>query len=145
MTVAALRHNGIVIADDNPEFVELIGDVLSERGFNILAQEYDGNACIEKVQEFGDKVSVLILGLLMPGLTGFDVMQRLVEDHSSVIGIIMMTGTNTSQARSKFFELSSERVIASAFISKSEVQATWLGGEVERTIRRVEDARDRLG
>lgn len=60
---------GILIVDDDPDFVNNLRDVLEDAGFSVY-QAKNGKEAVERLQEI--KVDILILDLRMPILNGLE-------------------------------------------------------------------------
>ncbi|MEO1497645.1 MAG: response regulator [Planctomycetota bacterium] len=82
----------VLIADDNEPNVELLEAYLA--GLDIeTAIAVDGQDTLDKVAEF--KPHVLLLDVMMPRLSGFEVCQRLKSDPAtSGVMILMVTALN---------------------------------------------------
>lgn len=82
----------VLIADDNEPNVELLEAYLG--GLDVdVAIAIDGQDTLDKVAEF--KPHVLLLDVMMPRLSGFEVCQRLKGDPStSSVMILMVTALN---------------------------------------------------
>ena len=82
----------ILIADDNQANVELLEAYLAEIDCEI-AIAADGQETIEQVAAF--QPDVLLLDVMMPTLSGFEVCRQLKEDpQTSQIMILMVTALN---------------------------------------------------
>jgi len=66
----------VLVVDDEPPTVELLTDMLRNHGFRVLAA-HDGRQGIELART--ECPNLIVLDLVMPGLTGFDVVQELRE------------------------------------------------------------------
>ncbi|MCE9629461.1 MAG: response regulator [Planctomycetia bacterium] len=86
---AEARKPRVLIADDNEPNRELLEVYLSDLDCE-MASAVDGADTLEKVAAF--KPDVLLLDVMMPKLSGFEVCQRLKSDHAtSPIMILMVT------------------------------------------------------
>lgn len=82
----------ILIADDNETNVELLEAYLSDVECE-LAVAVDGRDTLDKVATF--KPDLILLDIMMPKLSGFEVCQKLKEDQSTRgIMILMVTALN---------------------------------------------------
>jgi len=86
------EKNRVLIADDNEANVELLEAYLA--GLNIGTQvAVDGQSTLDKVQSF--QPHLILLDIMMPKLSGFEVCQRLKSDPAtSSIMILMVTALN---------------------------------------------------
>jgi CheY-like chemotaxis protein len=79
----------VLIADDNEPNRELLEAYLAEIDCEI-ATAVDGRDTLEKVASF--RPDVILLDVMMPRLSGFEVCQQLKDDHAtSPIMILMVT------------------------------------------------------
>lgn len=79
----------ILIADDNPQVVELMEANLDELGAQ-LKSSADGEATLKMVQEW--KPDLLLLDIMMPKMSGFEVCKRLrANPATKALAIIMVT------------------------------------------------------
>jgi len=80
----------ILVVDDDPEVVELLKEILTAQNFRVISAE-NGDEAIKKVRE--EKPDFILLDVVLPGLSGFEVCRILKQDkmtHS--IPIMMLSG-----------------------------------------------------
>lgn len=84
----------VLVIDDEPCIVELIGEALGAEGYRVLAAvNEDALQCAHDVRP-----DVILLDLMMPGLDGIAVSQRLRDDPATAgIPIIAMSATTQSR------------------------------------------------
>jgi CheY-like chemotaxis protein len=79
----------VLVVDDEPPTVELLTDMLAAQGFRVLGA-HDGRAGIALAR--AKQPDLIVLDLVMPGLTGFDVVQELRKyPESRDIPILIFT------------------------------------------------------
>ena len=79
----------VLIADDNPQGVELLDAYLTECDYDI-ATAADGEATLQKVQAW--KPDLILLDIMMPKLSGFEVCKRLRANQATRgIAVLMIT------------------------------------------------------
>ena len=66
----------VLVVDDEPSAVVLLTDMLKTQGFRVLAA-HDGRRGVAVA--LAERPDLIVLDLIMPGLTGFDVVQVLRE------------------------------------------------------------------
>jgi signal transduction histidine kinase/DNA-binding response OmpR family regulator len=76
-TLPARGGGDVLVVDDDPNLRELVRQQLSERGYNVR-QASDGNEAISEVRK--SKPELIILDVMMPGISGFDVAAVLKSD-----------------------------------------------------------------
>lgn len=75
MPGAAVR---VLVADDDEDIRDLVRFKLSQAGFDVLAVD-DGAAALAAIEESPPDVAVL--DVMMPGLSGIDVLRRVRDDE----------------------------------------------------------------
>lgn len=87
-----LPKSRILIADDNPTNVELLEVYLAEVDCEI-ATAADGRETLEQVARF--RPDLILLDIMMPKLSGFEVCKKIKEDPATRnIMILMVTALN---------------------------------------------------
>ncbi len=80
----------ILIADDNPQGVELLEAYLSDTGHEIQTAA-DGEDTLRKVRQ--SQPDLILLDIMMPKISGFEVCKRLRADPKTRdIAVLMITG-----------------------------------------------------
>jgi CheY-like chemotaxis protein len=82
----------ILVADDNRQFVEMLFATLEDAGHEVVCA-YSGLGVMDLIER--EEVDLLILDVLMPGLSGDAVAERL--GPSSKIPVLLMTGDSGGQ------------------------------------------------
>ena len=84
----------ILIADDNPQGVELLEAYLSDGDYDIRTAA-DGEETLQVVASW--QPDLILLDIMMPKISGFEVCKRLRADPTTRdIGIIMITALDDS-------------------------------------------------
>jgi len=95
VTAYAGARRKILIADDDPDHVRLVSDVLLPLGFIVLAAP-DGLSCLTLVDDAAP--DLVILDITMPGMSGLEVAARLRAAGRSA-KILMVSGNLHDAAR----------------------------------------------
>ena len=121
----------ILIADDELINREILGEML--RGeYDVLFAE-DGIKTMEMAEQYRETLSLILLDILMPGMSGLDVLKALKEDQRlSRIPVIVMTAEKET-------EVDSLRLGAADFIPKPYPAIDVVHARVLRTIELSED------
>jgi PleD family two-component response regulator len=83
------RRPRILIADDNPQGVELLEAYLGATDYDIETAS-DGEETLRKVQNWHP--DLILLDIMMPKISGFEVCKRLRADPATrEVGILMIT------------------------------------------------------
>ncbi len=86
----------ILIIDDDPDLCALVGTVLNRDGYEVDVA-YDGHAGLEKVQAF--KPDLILLDVMMPGGSGWDVCEQLREAGNAPIIFLSARGSESDIVR----------------------------------------------
>lgn len=85
----------VLVVDDEPDHVELISKILKGEGYRI-EKAYDGEKALESVKH--SKPDLIILDLMMPNVSGFDVIDHLkAGEDTKEIPIIVVTGKDLTR------------------------------------------------
>jgi putative two-component system response regulator len=92
----------ILVIDDEPDAIEFVRAVLSNLGKFIIIAAKDGEEGIELVKKH--LPDLIILDIMMPGQSGFDVFYSLRNDKlTKDIPVVMLTGV-ADKAGLRFFK-----------------------------------------
>jgi len=80
----------VLVADDDDMIREVIVEALTQAGYEVLLAE-DGRQAVQLFEAHRPNVSLVILDLMMPGLSGPDAMARILDLDSSA-KILLMSG-----------------------------------------------------
>jgi DNA-binding response OmpR family regulator len=117
----------ILVVDDEPRYVRLMEANLLPEGYEVL-KSFGGQEALDIVTE--EKPDLILLDVMMPGLDGFAVCERIRE--FSTIPIIMVTAKGEEQARVRGLDLGADDYIVKPF-SANELLA-----RVRAVLRRAE-------
>lgn len=107
------ENKKILIADDEPDFVELISMRLEVNGFKVVAAK-DGQEAIDKTKK--EKPDLLILDMMMPKLDGFEVCRMLkFDDNFKDLPIIVLSALDQQQDREKAIEAGADEYFIKPF------------------------------
>lgn len=79
----------VLVVDDEPEIVELVGEFLERRGYRVQTAT-NGEDALALVKK--EPPDLMLLDIYMPGMNGVDVLRRLKAQQSPV-GVIMLTAS----------------------------------------------------
>lgn len=111
---------GVLIADDDKEFVASIKETLKKHGYNTFCA-YNGQEAVERVRQGG--IDVLMLDLQMPLLNGLEVYLELKKTGHLIPTIILAASTKEDAdllSRLSSFEVSG--VLVKPFNTKTLLQ-----------------------
>ncbi len=94
-----LFERTILIVDDEITNREMLANILADEYKVIMAA--DGKEAMEKIQEYGSRLSLVLLDLLMPNMSGFDVLKKMKETGiSAKLPVIVLTSEKSSEIES---------------------------------------------
>ena len=108
-------NNCILVVDDEQRMRKLIKDFLAAKGYSILEAE-DGEKGLEVYEENKNKISLILLDVMMPKLDGWSVLRQIRQD--SKVPIIMLTARGEEQDELFGFELGVDEYISKPFSPK---------------------------
>jgi len=127
----------ILITDDEKMNVEILGDILSPT-YNLLISR-SGPRTLELANEH--KPDLILLDVLMPGMSGFEVIEKLKESEiTAKIPVIFITGLTSTEDEERGFFLGAVDYITKPFkkaIVKARVNTHIKIIDQMRTIERI--------
>ena len=123
-----MENSCILIVDDEARMRKLLKDFLKVKGFSILEAE-DGEKAIDVFEENKNKISLILLDVMMPKLDGWSVLRQIRQ--KSKVPIIMLTARGEEQDELFGFELGVDEYISKPFSPKILV------ARVEAILKRV--------
>jgi class 3 adenylate cyclase len=87
----------VLIVDDDPDMVDFLGLMLAREGMKVDA-EYDGHTALAHVA--ASPPDLVLLDVMMPGMTGFEVCARLKGDPATaLIPVVLVTSLEDHASR----------------------------------------------
>ncbi len=71
----------IMVVDNEPDIVDLTRTVLEIGGYTVIPS-YSGEEALRKLEK--EPVDLVLLDIMMPGMSGWDVFNRIKKKHSTV-------------------------------------------------------------
>ena len=125
----------VLVVDDTPHNVKLLADLLGVKGYAVTTA-VNGEEALFKVAS--ERPDLVLLDIMMPGLSGYDVCQRLRADpQTALLPVVLVTSLDPQQERVKGIEAG-----ADDFVSKPINQAE-LFARV-RSLLRVKSLQDEV-
>src|SRR5271166_1308798 len=96
------RKQSILVVEDNPVNAELMREMLANRGYQATAVQ---NAAAAETEIQREAPDLILLDVVMPGKTGYELCRELKEDaRTRLIPIVMITGLSDQGDRLKGIE-----------------------------------------
>lgn len=104
----------ILVVDDEIVNIEIVEELLGEKGFNNISSTSDPEQAIAIYKQ--DVPDIVLLDINMPVITGFDVMMRFNEvNHPIKPPILMISAQSDKNARLKAFNLGARDFLCKPF------------------------------
>ena len=85
----------ILVVDNEPDIVDLTRTVLELGGYQVVTA-YSGEECLRRLEK--EKVDLVLLDIMMPGMSGWDVFNR-INKKSNQIKVAFMSVLEISDKR----------------------------------------------
>ncbi len=110
-----MANNCVLVVDDESRMRKLIKDFLKAKEYNILEAE-DGEKALQVFEENKNKITLILLDVMMPKLDGWSVLRQVRQQ--SKVPIIMLTARGEEQDELFGFELGADEYISKPFSPK---------------------------
>lgn len=127
----------VLVVDDEPDIVALVAYHLAKSGYTVSTATSgpEGLAVARR-----DKPSIIVLDLMLPGLSGLEVMEELRSDNAtSGIAVLMLTARREESDRIKGLTLGADDYLTKPFSPQELVL------RVAAILRRVKGGREESG
>src|SRR5437016_2896100 len=92
----------ILVVDDMPVNVKLLADLLTVKGYTVVTAASGAEALVKVDKE---QPGLVLLDVMMPGMSGYDVCRKLRENPATaMLPVIMVTALDPAQERVKGIE-----------------------------------------
>lgn len=135
-----MPNNCILVVDDEQRMRKLIKDFLIAKGYSILEAE-DGEKALEVFEENKNKISLILLDVMMPKLDGWSVLRQIRQ--TSRVPIIMLTARGEEQDELFGFELGVDEYISKPFSPK--ILVARVEAILKRTAKDTTEVKDYAG
>ncbi|HRN76537.1 response regulator [Ottowia sp.] len=110
----------LLVADDEPNIVISLEYLMKREGYNVLVAT-DGIQALEMIQR--ERPALVLLDVMMPGKTGFEVCQEVRADASlDGVRILMLTAKGRENDVSKGLALGADGYMTKPFSTRELVE-----------------------
>ena len=112
-----MERNTLLIVDDIDINREMLKFIFEEQ-FDILEAE-DGDMAIQLLEKNSEQVALMFLDVIMPGKSGLDVLEYMVEKgYMDCIPVIIITGEASVDTELKAYEYGASDIVYKPFTPK---------------------------
>jgi two-component system response regulator ResD len=126
--MAATSHGTVLVVDDEPTIVEVVGRYLAREGYETL-EAADGPAALQAAEQ--GKPDLIVLDVMLPGIDGIEVMRQLHERPGKPVPVILLTARGEESDRLVGLRRGADDYVVKPFSPKELV------ARVEAVMRRV--------
>lgn len=109
MATSPLR---VLIAEDNTDIAENIGDFLTING-HLVDYAYDGQMAVNLVEQ--ESFDVIVMDIMMPKMDGLEATQRIRKSTKGSVPILMLTAKDTLDEKLEGFSAGADDYIVKPF------------------------------
>ena len=103
----------VMVVDDTPHNVKLLADLLGVKGYAV-ATAVNGEEALAKLPI--EKPDLVLLDVMMPGLSGYEVCQRIrANAETALLPVVMVTSLDPQQERVKGIEAGADDFLSKPF------------------------------
>ena len=130
-----MENTTILIVDDEARMRKLIKDFLTKNDYKTL-EAGDGEEALDVFEENKDKISLILLDVMMPKLDGWSVLRKIRTE--SGVPVIMLTARGEEQDELFGFELGVDEYISKPFSPKILV------ARIEAILKRINGDKEKV-
>ena len=113
MTTPGVPSPCILVVDDEPDIVALVAYHLAKAGYRVSTAATGADALEASRRE---RPSLVVLDLMLPGLSGFDVLERLRADEATRdVAVLMLTARREEPDRIRGLSLGADDYLTKPF------------------------------
>ncbi len=104
----------ILVVDDEPDVVELIGRTLRGDGFEVVSA-YDGIGALDLASS--ERPDLVLLDIMMPMMSGYEVCRQLKADpQTQGVPVVCLSSAHTPDARAQSLKAGAAELITKPFL-----------------------------
>lgn len=110
---SATAGERILVVDDEADIVALVAYHLAKKGYRVSTAS-SGNEALEAAQR--ERPALIVLDLMLPGMTGYEVLERLrAHESTRDIAVLMLTARREEQDRIQGLSLGADDYLTKPF------------------------------
>lgn len=113
MTLPGTTIDRVLVVDDEKEIVALVAYHLAKAGYQVVTAS-NGQDALEHARR--EQPSLVVLDLMLPGISGFDVLEQLrADDRTKDVAILMLTARREEPDRIRGLSLGADDYLTKPF------------------------------
>ena len=113
MTAAPPAAERVLVVDDEPEIVALVAYHLAKSGYRV-ATASSGQDALDQTRR--ERPALIVLDLMLPGMSGFDVLEQLrADDQTKNVAVLMLTARRDEPDRIRGLSLGADDYLTKPF------------------------------
>lgn len=137
MTAPAPRVERVLVVDDEPDIVALVAYHLVKAGYRVSTAASGPDAV---AQARADRPAILVLDLMLPGMSGFEVLEQLRADEAMRdVAVLLLTARKDEPDRIRGLSLGADDYLTKPFSPQELVL------RVGAILRRIQQGRQQPG
>lgn len=113
MTLPGTTIDRVLVVDDEKEIVALVAYHLAKAGYQVVTAS-NGQDALEHARR--EQPSLVVLDLMLPGMSGFDVLEQLrADDRTKDVAILMLTARREEPDRIRGLSLGADDYLTKPF------------------------------
>ena len=137
MTGPAAQAERVLVVDDEPDIVALVAYHLVKAGYRVSTAASGPDAV---TQAKADRPAILVLDLMLPGMSGFEVLEQLRADESTrEVAVLLLTARKDEPDRIRGLSLGADDYLTKPFSPQELVL------RVGAILRRIQQGRQQPG
>ena len=110
----------VLITEDEPNIVESLSFILKRAGYEVAAVS-DGEAAMQQVR--ADRPDVMILDLMVPKLSGFEVLKQVKSDPAlAALPVLVLSAKGQAHDRRLVEEMGAEAFVTKPFSNRDLIE-----------------------
>jgi len=123
------KERKIVLVEDDSLMSSILATHLIKEGFSIVSVT-NGTQAFERIQ--AEQQSIVLLDIVLPGISGFDILQKLKQEESTKsIPVLILSNLGSKEEIQRGMELGAE-----AYLVKANSMVEEITGKVREILNR---------